>query len=202
MRKLESDTDIYYVVLTAHHSMGNLITFRVSKKDWLGKSDTEVGDVGTDEDKASTFAASVMKGLSLQGGATLLLAAAWVTSEGRLYYDMFGEAMGFDITCGTNAEKRPLARGTLTTSNGKNVPFFNAFLPSQCAWVFNWLFMTAFPTLFPSRSCRQTELVVTDQDERCYTQLEASKGDCIFSDRMVHRLCKWHKVNIQYRNIN
>jgi hypothetical protein len=91
MRKLESDTDIYYVVLTAHHSMGNLITFRVSKKDWLGKSDTEVGDVGTDEDKASTFAASVMKGLSLQGGATLLLAAAWVTSEGRLYYDMFGE---------------------------------------------------------------------------------------------------------------
>jgi hypothetical protein len=51
----------------------------------------------------------------LQGGATLLLAAAWVTSEGRLYYDMFGgEAMGFDITCcGTNAEKRLLTKGGL-----------------------------------------------------------------------------------------
>jgi hypothetical protein len=179
--------------------MGDLITFRVSKKDWQGQTDTEVGDVGTDEDRASTFAKLVMKGLSMQGGAVLLLAAAWVTSEGRQYYDMFGEAMGFDITCGTNAEKRPLARGTLTTSNGKNVPFFNAFLPSQCQWVFNWLFTTAFPTLFPSRSCQQTELVVTDQDKRCYTQLEASNAHRIFSDRTVHRLCKWHKVSIHIR---
>jgi hypothetical protein len=111
MRKLEADPDIYYVIYTAHHSMGNLITFRVSKKDILGMSQTEVGDVGPDDNnRASTFAESVMKGLSLQGGATLLLAAAWVKSEGRLYYDMFGEAVGFDITCGTNAEKRPLAR--------------------------------------------------------------------------------------------
>jgi hypothetical protein len=110
MRKLEADPDIYYVIYTAHHSMGNLITFRVSKKDILGMSQTEVGDDGPDDDRASTFTESVMKGLSLQGGATLLLAAAWVKSEGRLYYDMFGEAVGFDITCGTNAEKRPLAR--------------------------------------------------------------------------------------------
>ena len=194
MRKLEADTDMHYVVYTAHHSMGNLITFAISRKDGFGKSYTEVGDVGPDGDRASTFAASVMRGLSLQGGSSLLLSAAWVSSEGRLYYDMFGEAMGFDITCGTNAEKRPLARGTLTTSDGKNVPFFNSFLPSQCAWVFCWLFVTAFPTLFPSSSCQQTELIVTDQDERCYTQLEASKAYGIFSNRMVHRLCKWHKV--------
>ncbi len=200
MRKLEADPDIYYVVYTAHHSMGDLITFRVSKKDMLGTSQTEVGDVGSDDDRASTFAESVMKGLSLQGGESLLLAAAWVTTEGRLYYDMFGEAMGFDITCGTNAEKRPLARATITTANEKNVPFFNSFLPSQCAWVFCWLFMTAFPTLFPPRSCKQMELVLTDQDERCYTQVEASKGYHIFSERMVHRLCKWHKV--RNRNSN
>ena len=194
MRKLESDPDIHYVVYTAHHSMGNLITFSVSKKDRLGTSHAEVSDVGTDGDRASIFAESVMRGLSLQGGASLLLAAAWVSSEGRLYYDMFGEAMGFDITCGTNAEKRPLARGTLTTSDGKNVPFFNSFLPSQCAWVFCWLFVTAFPTLFPSASCQQTELIITDQDERCYTQIESSKTYSIFSNRMMHRLCKWHKV--------
>jgi hypothetical protein len=85
-------------------------------------SQTEVGDVGPEDDRASTFAESVMKGLSLQRGATLLLAAAWVTSEDRLYYDMFGEAVGFDITCGTNAERRPLARGTLTTAKGKKRP--------------------------------------------------------------------------------
>ncbi len=184
----------------AHHSMGDLITFRVSKKDMLGTSQTEVGDVGSDDDRASTFAESVMKGLSLQGGESLLLAAAWVTTEGRLYYDMFGEAMGFDITCGTNAEKRPLARATITTANEKNVPFFNSFLPSQCAWVFCWLFMTAFPTLFPPRSCKQMELVLTDQDERCYTQVEALKGYRIFSERMVHRLCKWHKVRNRISN--
>jgi hypothetical protein len=50
----------------------------------LGMSHTEVGDVGTDDDRASTVAESIMKGLSLQGEATLLLAVAWVTSEGRL----------------------------------------------------------------------------------------------------------------------
>ncbi len=143
MRKLEADPDIYYVVYTAHHSMGDIITFRVSKKEMLGMSQTEVGDIGKDDgrastfaesvmkgevgdigkddDRASTFAESVMKGLSLQGGATLHLAAAWVTPEGRLYYDMLGEAMGFDITltCGTNAGKPPLARGTLTTAKSK-----------------------------------------------------------------------------------
>jgi hypothetical protein len=75
--------------------MGDLITFRVFKNDMLGMLQTEVGDVGKDYGRASTSAESVMKGLSLQGGATLLLAAAWVTTEGRLYYDMLGEAMGY-----------------------------------------------------------------------------------------------------------
>jgi hypothetical protein len=169
MRKLEADTDICYVVHAAHHSVGDLIAFRLSKKDWQGKTDTEVGDknnVGTDEDRASTFAKLVMEGLSVQGGAVLLLTAAWVTSEGRQCYNMFDEAVVFDTACGTKAETRPLARGTSTISDKQNVPFFNAFLPSQCQSVFNWHFTTAFPTLFPSRSCcQQTELVVTDQDE-------------------------------------
>jgi hypothetical protein len=107
MRNLQADPDVHYVVYTAHHSMGNLIsTFRVSKKDLLGMSETEVGDIGPDDDRASAFAESVMKGLSLEGGATLLLAAAWVTSEGRLYYDMFGEAMGFDIYCSFEEVRR------------------------------------------------------------------------------------------------
>jgi hypothetical protein len=63
-----------------------------------------------------------MKGLSLEGGSSLLLAAAWATSEGRICCEMFPEVMVFVMACGTNAKKRPMARGTLTTSNGKNVP--------------------------------------------------------------------------------
>jgi hypothetical protein len=89
----------------AHNNISNAFLAQGLPKISPDVTHLEIGDVGPDDDRASTFAESVMKGLSLQGGATLLLAAAWVTSEGRLYYDMFGEAVGFDITCGTNAEK-------------------------------------------------------------------------------------------------
>jgi hypothetical protein len=40
---------------------------------------------------------------------------------------MYPNVMGFDVTNGTNKEKRPLARGTIKTSNNKNVPSRSAF---------------------------------------------------------------------------
>jgi ribosomal protein L5 len=52
------------------------------------------------------------------------------------YFDLYPEVMGFDVTFGTNKEKRPMARATIKTSSNKNVPFFNALLPSGASWVF------------------------------------------------------------------
>jgi hypothetical protein len=60
-----------------------------------------------------------------------------------------------------------------TTSNGKNVPVFNAFLPSQCAWIFNWLFMTAFPTL--TRSISNIEISIDNSN----FEFEFRKAICL-----------------------
>ena len=93
--------------------------------------------------------ALVCRALKLENEQKLLLAVAWVQKKAITEFLKYPEVIGFNVTNGTNQEKRPLAKGTLINSNQKNVPFFNAILPSQCRWVFHWIWNSAIPTLFP-----------------------------------------------------
>jgi MULE transposase domain len=111
---------------------------------------------------------------------------------------MYPEVMGFDVTYGTNKEKRPLARGTIKTSSNKNVPIFNALLPSGASWVFHWIFHNAIPRLFAKESLAKLYLVLVDDDKHCNIQIDSAR----FLKKLPnakYRLCKWHKINRNYQ---
>jgi hypothetical protein len=110
---------------------------------------------------------------------------------------MYPEVMGFDVTNGTNREKRPMARGTLKTSSNKNVPFFNALLPSVASWVFRWIFHDALPRLLPSESLSKLHLILVDDDRNCNSQIDSARELKVLPNGHF-RLCKWHKVRSSF----
>ena len=62
-----------------------------------------------------SYASSIVKALSLNGNESLLLGCCWMSRGQRRYLKMFPTTLGFDVTHGTNAEKRPLARAIIIT---------------------------------------------------------------------------------------
>jgi MULE transposase domain len=118
---------------------------------------------------------------------------------GARYFELFPEVMGFDVTFGVNKEKRPMARGTIKSTRDKNVPFFNALLPSTASWVFHWIFHDALPRLLPKESLDKLSLILVDDDCHCNSQIDSAR----LMKRIPnahYRLCKWHKVRFYIRN--
>jgi MULE transposase domain len=196
MSYLKEAENIRFVALTAKKERGNLVTIRMSKKDKVSIRESAINDnlMLDTEDNPKTYAEIVMKALLLQDEETLLLGVAWVTDEGARYFDLYPEVMGFDVTFGTNKEKRPLARGTIKNNRNKNIPFFNAFLPSCAAWVFNWIFHDAMPKLLSQDSLNKLHLILVDDDHHCNSQIDMARNMNILPNAH-YRLCKWHKVS-------
>jgi hypothetical protein len=110
---------------------------------------------------------------------------------------LFPSVLGVDVVFGTNQEKRPLMRGTGKSAENKNLPLFNAFLPSQQRWVFDWIMTDAIPSLFEPGALKLTELILSDQDP----QLCDAIDKVIVSEDKIYgaakrRGCKWHVVRI------
>ena len=102
---------------------------RVRKKNksaMAGKTESELKEISS---SAQQYIQSVIDGLEL-GGRLFLLAVVFVTADAVRYHSMFPSVIGVDVVFGTNQEKRPHMRGTCKTSYNKNIPLFNAFLPS------------------------------------------------------------------------
>jgi MULE transposase domain len=116
---------------------------------------------------------------------------------GSRYFDLYPEVIGFDVTFGTNKEKRPMARATIKTSSNKNVPFFNALLPSGASWVFRWVFHDALPRLLSKESLANLHLILVDDDHHCNTQIDSARNLKKIPNAQ-YRLCKWHKVRTEY----
>jgi hypothetical protein len=107
---------------------------------------------------------------------------------------MYPEVISFDVTYGTNKEKRPLARDTVKNSNHKNIPFFNALLPSCASWVFRWIFHDVFPRLLSKTSISKLQLILVDKEQTCNNQIEFARHMKRLPNAQ-YRLCKWHKVS-------
>ena len=183
LQHLKSTVGVTYIALTGERAQSGLITFRQTRKKKAKPGEvvpttataTSVEEVldgvldgmvnSVDDDSPKAFVERLTNALSLdKEGQKILLAVAWVTEEAKRYFRMFPEACGVDVTNGTNTEKRPNARGTLLTSNKKNVPFWNSFLPSESGWVWRWILVKAFRALLPKSGLDKMNLMITDQD--------------------------------------
>jgi hypothetical protein len=82
----------------------------------------------------------VKSAMKLVDSEAMLLFAAWGSDEDLRYIIMFPEGLSIDATYGTNREKRPLLVFSGTDNNRKNFTALRAFLPSECEWVFRYVF--------------------------------------------------------------
>jgi hypothetical protein len=83
----------------------------------------------------------------LQVGVKILLAVIWVRADEQRLFELFPEVFMLDVTFGTNSEHRPLAVSAAFDSFLKTFTPIRAFLPSECQWVFQWIWETAIPAL-------------------------------------------------------
>ena len=206
---LDENPDIEYVAYIAQVSTArDLLTIKKTRKK-MDKNAAEVVE-NTEVDQFSqettvplketpqSYAASIVKALSLDGNQQLLLGCCWMSRDQKRYFKMYPTVLGFDVTHGTNAEKRPLGRGVVITPDRKIVTVFNAFLPSEASWVFGWVFKTAVPLLVSNKTTlRGIFNIPTDQDEQCVGQVNAAIKERVIPNGN-HRICCWHKVDRGY----
>jgi hypothetical protein len=123
-------------------------------------------------------------------GQKILLGVVWVREDERRLFELFPEVLMLDITFGTNSEGRPLAVTASFDSFLKSFTPIRAFLPSECQWVFLWIWTTAIPALLGKDNIRRIQLVLTDGDSKIYNPFNSVKALLYVS--AIHGLCIFH----------
>ena len=198
--QVKNDPQVKFEMITAEVESGSrLVSIRKTNKSTVrGKTTTRNEtfnpDNSEDPDSIQTFAEIVVNALKINSGQQLLLGLSWTTEAGILHFRKYPERIGVDVTNGTNTEKCPLFRATIINLNHRNIPFWNAFIPSGAQWVFKWLFQDVFVSLFPEQARHRVSLVMTDEDPQCFTNITMAITAGIIPNARL-RFCKWHKVN-------
>jgi hypothetical protein len=125
-------------------------------------------------------------------GQKILLAVIWVREDEKRLFELFPEVLMLDVTFGTNSEGRPLAVTASFDASLKTFSPIRAFLPSECQWVFLWMWTTAIPTLLGHDNINRTQLVLTDGDSKIYNPFNSVQATLYPS--AIHGLCKFHLV--------
>jgi len=128
----------------------------------------------------------------LKVGQKILLAVAWVRTDERRLFQLFPEILMVDVTHGTNSETRPLCVSASIDANMKTFTPIRAFLPSECQWVFHWLWASAIPSLLGIETIRRIQLVLSDGDPKIYVPFDSVRERLYPS--AVHGLCSFHLV--------
>jgi hypothetical protein len=166
--------------------------------DLLVEHGSESGTVNTTVQRAGALdKAGLQEALhsiqkNLQIGQKILIAIAWSREDERRLFEKFPEVFMIDVTMGMNNQGLP---EMVLCSPGPDMRTFTpvrAFLPSQCKWVFNWLFGTAFPALLGQSSLARTQLVLSDGDPKIYLAF-AENQPRTYSNAM-HGLCTFHLI--------
>ncbi|CAB9501075.1 hypothetical protein SEMRO_99_G050830.1 [Seminavis robusta] len=125
-------------------------------------------------------------------GQKVVLALAWTRTDEKKLFEMFPEVLMVDVTMGTNNQGRPLF---VSCCPGPEMEIFTPvrmFLPSQCKWVFDYIFSTVFPTLLGREALARTQLVLSDGDNKIYNAFDANREE--HYPRAIHGLCLFHLV--------
>jgi hypothetical protein len=139
-------------------------------------------------------AAEVREALKVDDSENILLAVAWVSDEEARYFHMFPEVSFADTAQKVNLEKRPCFIICGKDSENRSFSFLTAFIPSECRWVFQWLFSKAMPALLGGKeSIDKIVLMMTDGDHNEYGPIEDLMRDG--QVKSIHGLCGFHLVD-------
>jgi len=113
----------------------------------------------------------------LKVGQKILLAVAWAREDEIQMFEQYPEVLMFDVTMSTNNEARPEGIAASVDGNMQVFTPFRVFLPSQCGWVFDWVFGSAAPTLLGAQNLRRLQLLLTDGDSKMYNAFERHRHE-------------------------
>jgi hypothetical protein len=138
----------------------------------------------------------VKSDMKLDDSKAMLLFVAWGSDEDLRYITMFPKVLSINITYGTNRNRRPLLVFDGTEKNRKNFTALRAFLPSECEWVFRYVFEVAIPSLISEATVEHINQINTDGDRRIYNPLTK----CILDKSSpwfgcIHVLCNYHIID-------
>jgi hypothetical protein len=102
--------------------------------------------------------------MKLDDSDAALLFVAWGSDEDLRYITIFPEVLSIDTTYGTNREKRHFLVFSGPDNNRKNFTALRAFLPSECEWVFRYVFEVAIPSLIDKATVDRINQINTDGD--------------------------------------
>jgi hypothetical protein len=139
-------------------------------------------------------AKEVREALLVDDSENILLAIAWVTNEGVRLFRLFPEVTFWDTQQKTNRERRPCFLGCGKDSENRCFTYLWAFMPSECRWVFDWLYSKAMPTLLGRTYLQKTILSLTDGDTNEYGPLQEGIKEGTFA-MSEHGLCGFHLVD-------
>ena len=129
---------------------------------------------------------------NLKVGKKVLLAIAWSREDERQLFAKFPEVMMVDVTMGTNSQGLPELVICCPGPDMRIYTPIRAFLPSQCQWVFGWIWGTAIPLLLGRQKLTRTQLVLSDGDCKIYNAFEEHRASTYPHAR--HGLCIFHLV--------
>jgi hypothetical protein len=113
---------------------------------------------------AEQYATARRKALYLPESDCLLLYAEWITNKELRNTITFIELIAVDTSGDTNIEDRMSMIVAGLDKMRRNIPSLRAFLPSECQWVFHFLFSYVFPKLLGQgtiRRIKQASPIVT-----------------------------------------
>jgi hypothetical protein len=89
----------------------------------------------------------------------MLLYAAWITNKELQNTIMYPDLLAVHTTGVTNIKDRMLMIVAGFDNMRRNFPSLRAFLPSECQWVFHFLFLYVFPKLLGQGTVRRIKMV-------------------------------------------
>ncbi len=121
------------------------------------------------------------------------IALAYVTPQSRRLFRMYPHVLKFDVTMGTNDEKRPLLIVSGRTPWGENFIVMRVYLPNERAWVFRWVFQMALPKLLGTEYLLLVNLAITDGDSQEFQQLDIAIHNHLKNAK--RRRCSYHIIH-------
>jgi hypothetical protein len=192
----------YYVSLLARGSPKSDGDKAVSQSKSTLFNESRIGNVTSQEDVALAGAEDNemrrivdghRKELAIEESKEMMVGVAYGMPFELDQFSLFHVALHIDATADTNIEGRPLVTVTSKDSYGHMFFVLRAFLPSEQAWAYKWLFQTVFPVLIGKEVLKKISIIVTDGDSQEITQLEDAVNKYCPDVRRLR--CSWHIID-------
>ena len=143
--------------------------------------------------EATQVAAQHRRARGINASQDMMVALAYTSPLELRQFQLFHAVLHVDGTSHTNKEQRPLVLVTTKDSRGKMLPILRAFLPSEQAWAFQWLFSSVFPMMLGQDMLNRVNMIITDGDAQQTSQLDLAIQKHFPG---CHRQrCTWHVID-------